>query len=69
MTMQREGRGIMVQTFIIVPAECPGDLTVTCDCCEHGGEEFRLKKSPKGDFGFVKCLYPGENEKTVDIPR
>ena len=59
----------MVQTFIIVPAACPGDFTVTCDCCEHSGEEFRLMKSEQGDFGFVTCFYTGENEKTVVIPQ
>lgn len=68
MAMQREGRRIMVQTFIIVPEACPGDFAVTCDCCEHAGKEFDLMKFSKGDAGFVRCLYQGDNEKTGVTP-
>lgn len=68
MTMQRAGQRIKVHTFIIVPETCPGDITITCDCCEHAGEEFLLTKSSQGDFGFVACSYPAENEKTIVVP-
>jgi hypothetical protein len=68
MKKQHEVHRIPIRTFIVVPEQCPGELEITCDCCEHTGKEFQVVKPAPGsdkECGFVTCYYTGHHSNIV----